>query len=238
MTSPANKKPKILIVEDEESIREGLTDVLIYHQYEVDSAEEGKSGLSKAISGIYDLILLDVMLPNINGFEICSQVREKDRHQPIIMLTAKSENTDIVSGLHLGADDYITKPFSIEQLIARIEAVLRRSNAGFSKDVEIRLSDKTFINLETFEGETDGKKVSYTQKEIELLSYLYKNNNRPVSREELLAKVWGYSKKLNIETRSVDIHIAKIRKKLEQNSTEPKHLVTIRGTGYRLILSN
>ena len=122
-----NKKLKLLIVEDEEAIRNGLMDLFVYHGYEVDYAAEGRSGLEKSLSGAFDLILLDVMLPGINGFEICERIREKDREQPIIMLTAKSSDEEIILGLSLGADDYVAKPFSVAQLVLRVQAVLRRS---------------------------------------------------------------------------------------------------------------
>ena len=197
-------KIRILIVEDEAAIRAGLEDVFVFHGYEVESAAEGPEGLTKALNGNFDLILLDIMLPGMDGFEICNRVRAKDPEQPIIMLTAKSSDEDIIQGLTLGADDYVAKPFSVAELVLRVQAVLRRSRIGV---------------------------------EMEILQYLGANRERPVSREELLTKVWGYAKDLHLETRTVDIHIAKLRRKIEVDPTAPKTLVTVRGAGYRLLVN-
>ena len=229
------RKIKILIVEDEAAIRAGLIDVFVYHGYEVDSADNGKTGLKKALSGQFDMILLDVMLPGMNGFEICEQVRANDRDQPIIMLTAKTGDEDIIQGLSLGADDYVSKPFSIAQLVLRIQAVLRRSRIGMDMDKHIRLGDTVEIDTLNLSGNRGGETLSFTRREIELLQYLKANFERPVSREELLCKLWGYSKDMNIETRTVDIHIAKLRSKIEPEPAQPRYLVTVRGAGYRLV---
>jgi two-component system response regulator RegX3 len=229
------RKANILIVEDEVAILTGLKDVFVFHGYEVDSAETGPSGLQKALSGTFDLILLDVMLPGLSGFEICQQVREKDRDQPIIMLTAKSSDDDIIQGLTLGADDYVTKPFSIAQLVLRVQAVLRRSHIGIETGDRIRLSDDIDIDCRNLTGERGGETVSFTRREMEVLQYLFENSERPVARDELLAKIWGYGRNMEIETRTVDIHVAKLRRKIETNPSEPRHLITIRGAGYRLV---
>lgn len=230
-----NKKPHILIVEDEEAIRAGLVDVLIFHGYEVDWADNGHDGLSKALSGKFDLLLLDVMLPGIDGFEICNRVREHDKEQAIIMLTAKSTDEDIVKGLSYGADDYVAKPFSIAQLVLRIQAVLRRTGLFSVNDKIIQLSSDLSIDTENLTTISNGKSVSFTRKEIDLIQYLNAHCDRPVTREELLNKVWGYGKDMDIETRTVDIHIAKIRRKIEPNHKEPSYLLTVRGAGYRLL---
>lgn len=230
-----NTKPRLLVVEDEESIRTGLIDVLIFHGYQVDSADNGSDGLAKSLSGRYDLLLLDVMLPGVDGFEICNQVREQDKQQAIIMLTAKSTDQDIVRGLTYGADDYITKPFSIAQLVLRIQAVLRRSHAVSLADKTIQLGEQLSIDTESLIGKRGDQMIHFTKKEIELLQYLNANSQRPVSREELLNKVWGYGKDIDIETRTVDIHIAKIRRKLEADHKAPQFLLTVRGAGYRLL---
>ena len=229
------RKIKILIVEDEAAIRAGLIDVFVYHGYEVDSADNGKIGLKKALSGQFDMILLDVMLPGMNGFEICEQIRANDRDQPIIMLTAKTGDEDIIQGLSLGADDYVSKPFSIAQLVLRIQAVLRRSRIGMDMDKHIRLGDTVEIDTLNLSGNRGGETLSFTRREIELLQYLKANFERPVPREELLYKLWGYSKDMNIETRTVDIHIAKLRSKIEPEPAQPRYLVTVRGAGYRLV---
>jgi len=229
------RKVHILIVEDEEAIRSGLIDVFIYHGYEVDFADNGNDGLKKALSGKYDMILLDVMLPGMNGFDICNQVRTKDRDQAIIMLTAKTGDEDIIQGLSLGADDYVAKPFSIAQLVLRVQAVLRRARIGIEMDNQINLGDSVEIDTLNLSGQRGSETLSFTRREIELLQYLKANNERPVPREELLSKLWGYGKDMNIETRTVDIHIAKLRSKIEDEPAKPRYLITVRGAGYRLL---
>ncbi len=229
------RKIHILVVEDEAAIRTGLIDVFIYHGYEVDFADNGKTGLKKALSGQFDMILLDVMLPGMNGFEICEHVRAKDRDQPIIMLTAKTGDEDIIQGLSLGADDYVAKPFSITQLVLRVQAVLRRSRIGIEMDKQICLGDTVEIDTLNLSGRRGSETISFTRREIEMLQYLKANFERPVPREELLSKLWGYSKDMNIETRTVDIHIAKLRSKIEAEPAQPRYLVTVRGAGYRLL---
>ena len=229
------RKLSILVVEDEAAIREGLLDVLVYHGYDVDSAATGPDGLDKALTGRFDLILLDIMLPGIDGYAICDQIRATDRHQPIIMLTAKTSDDEIIQGLKLGADDYVAKPFSIQQLVLRIEAVLRRSKLGEEKARTLSL-EGIEIDTENLSGRRDEREIAFTKREMEILGYLAKHSERPVSRDELLAKVWGYAKNLDIETRTVDIHIAKLRRKIEPDPGNPNNLVTVRGAGYRLML--
>jgi two-component system response regulator RegX3 len=225
---------RILVVEDEPAIREGLVDVLVYHGYDVASADTGPEGLRQALGGCFDLVLLDIMLPGMDGYEICDRIRAEDRRQPIIMLTAKGADDEIVRGLKLGADDYVTKPFSVHQLVLRIQAVLRRSQVGIERQRTIALPNIE-IDTENLCGRGDGGEVAFTRREIEVLAYLAENADRPVSREELLAKVWGYGRNLDIETRTVDIHIAKLRRKIEADPSEPRNLVTVRGAGYRLL---
>ncbi len=229
------QKLRILIVEDEAAIRSGLIDVLVYHGYDVDAAADGHDGLAKARSGKFDLIILDVMLPGISGFDICEAVRKYDRDQPIIMLTAKVSDDDIVRGLSLGADDYVAKPFSITQLVLRIEAVLRRSRSVVELASWIRLSDNVEIDILNLSGRCGSETHSFTRREMDLLQFLHAHSSRAVSRDELLTQVWGYAKNLDLETRTVDIHIAKLRRKIEANPKEPIHLVTVRGAGYRLL---
>lgn len=223
-----------MIVEDEEAIREGLIDVLVFHGYATDSAATGPDGLEKALTGKFDLILLDIMLPGIDGYEICDRIRAEDRNQPIIMLTAKTSDEEIVQGLKLGADDYVPKPFSIQQLVLRIEAVLRRSQIGLVQARTISLRNVS-IDTENLSGRNGSEEIVFTRREIEVLAYLAQNSDRPVSREELLTKVWGYSRNLDIETRTVDIHIAKLRRKIEADPKTPENLITVRGAGYRLV---
>ena len=228
----------ILVVEDEEAIRSGLIDVFVFHGYDVDSADNGPEGLEKALTGKFDLILLDIMLPGMDGFEICNAIRAKDRNQPIIMLTAKTSDEEIIQGLKLGADDYVAKPFSIQQLVLRIEAVLRRSRIGIEQARTISLSNNVQIDTENLTGQNGAEKLTFTRREIEILSYLAANSTRPVPRDELLTKVWGYARNLEIETRTVDIHIAKLRRKIEINPKEPAGLITVRGAGYRLLTAD
>ena len=229
------RKIQLLIVEDEEAIRAGLIDVFVYHGYDVDFAVDGPVGLDKALSGCFDLILLDVMLPGMDGFEICNRIRAQDLDQPVIMLTAKSTDEDIIQGLSLGADDYVAKPFSVAQLVLRVQAVLRRSRIGAELDATLRLGNDVEIDCRNLQGQRDDKALAFTRREVEMLQYLRMNSDRPVSRDELLTKVWGYAKNLDMETRTVDIHIAKLRRKIELDPSQPRYLVTVRGAGYRLL---
>ena len=230
-------KPRILVVEDEAAIRDGLTDVLVYHGYAVDAVGDGRDGLKRALSGQYDLLLLDVMLPGRDGFSICDEVRKVDRDQPIIMLTAKTSDEDIVNGLSLGADDYIAKPFSIAQLVLRVKAVLRRSRALAEAASAIKLAGDVEIDVQNLSGRRGKESLTFTRREMEILEYLQRNTQRPVSRDELLTRVWGYDRSAEIETRTVDIHVAKLRRKIELDAKEPRSLITVRGAGYRLLVS-
>lgn len=227
---------EILIIEDEAAIRTGLADALVYHGYSVEGVGDGQRGLERALSGTFDLILLDVMLPGMDGFAICDEIRKVDRQQPIIMLTAKTSDEDIITGLSLGADDYVGKPFSVAQLILRIKAVLRRSHVGMDTDRMLSLAGDIEIDLENLAGRHGDQALQFTRREIEILRYLRGNSDRPVSRDELLNKVWGYDRNAGIETRTVDIHIAKLRRKIESDASMPRNLVTVRGAGYRLIV--
>ena len=230
------QKPRILVVEDEAAIRDGLTDVLVFHGYRVDAVGDGRDGLKEALTGQYDLILLDVMLPGRDGFSICDEIRKVDRDQPIIMLTAKTSDEDIVNGLALGADDYVAKPFSIAQLLLRVKAVLRRSRVGVALATHIRLGGDVEIDTQNLSGQRGGEALTFTRREIEIVQYLHANAERPVSRGELLTRVWGYDRTADIETRTVDIHIAKLRRKIEPDAKEPRNLITVRGAGYRLVV--
>ncbi len=229
------RKIRILIVEDEEAIRAGLMDVLVFHGYQVDCAANGNDGLEKAQRGGFDLILLDVMLPGMDGFEICNRIRSRDPDQPIIMLTARSNDEDIIHGLTLGADDYVAKPFSVAQLVLRVQAVLRRSRVAVELDNELCLGDDIAIDSRNLTGRRGEQALSFTRREMEILRYLKANAERPVSRDELLNSVWGYAKNLQLETRTVDIHVAKLRRKIEPDPSQPRYLLTVRGAGYRLV---
>lgn len=229
---------KLLIVEDEAPIRDGLRVAFKQHGYAVDSAEEGLEGLEKAQSNDYDLILLDVMLPGLDGYSICDQIKTANGSQPVIMLTAKSSEEEVIHGLSLGADDYVSKPFSIKELILRADAVLRRTDIPHRKSNVLALGSMT-LDLHNLTGERcdeGGKSVlfAFTRKEMEVIEYLYIQRHRPVSRDELLEQVWQYQSASRVETRTVDIHIAKLRKKIEVNPSEPMYILTVRGKGYRL----
>lgn len=227
-------KPGLLIVEDEEAILVGLTDVFVYHGFAVDAAKDGRDGLQKALSGRYDLIILDVMLPFVDGFTLCNKIRERDRDQPIVMLTAKSSEEDIITGLTLGADDYIAKPFSVRELVLRVESVLKRSRklirqAQILQIGGIKIDTANLMQVDAPEP------LAFSRREIDMLHYLHHHAERPVSREELLEAVWGYKQAAAIETRTVDIHIAKLRRKIEPDPKNPQYLITLRGEGYRLL---
>jgi DNA-binding response OmpR family regulator len=231
------RKTRILIVEDETAILAGLVDVFVYHGFEVDTATEGPEGLEKALSGTFDLVLLDVMLPGMDGFEICNRIRAVDAEQPIIMLTAKTEDQDIIQGLSLGADDYVAKPFSVTQLVLRVQAVMRRAKIGADAVNYIRLGGEVEVDVRNLTGRCRAEEHGFTRREMEILQYLYTNAERPVSRDELLNKVWCYAKGIDLETRTVDIHIAKLRRKIEPDPADPRYLMTVRGAGYRLIVN-
>ncbi len=226
-------KSKILIAEDEESIRKGLVDVFVYHGYQVNAVETGSAALKEALTGTYHLIILDVMLPELDGFKICDAIRKKDRAQPIILLTAKGDEEDIIQGLKLGADDYVTKPFSIRELLARCESVLRRSPKLQVAKQKIEWGKFVIdpLNL-IFEGPQGN--IELTRREVDLLRYLIQNSERPVSRQELLKEVWGYQNP-QMDTRTVDIHMTKLRRKIEEDAENPKMILTIRGEGYKIV---
>jgi DNA-binding response OmpR family regulator len=227
---------KILIIEDELKMIEGLKDNLEFEGYEVDTAMEGNSGLQKVLLNQYDLILLDVMLPGVSGFDICKSARKEGVNTPIILLTAKGEEIDKVLGLELGADDYITKPFSLRELLARIKTILRRAPTGKEGSVEpefIRIGNikVNFKNCQALEG-TNEIKMSY--KEFGILHYLYINAGKIIQRDDLMSDVWGIE--YDISTRTVDNFILKLRQKIEVDPNNPKIILTVHGIGYKMIL--
>lgn len=224
---------KILIVDDEDHIRELLKFNLKKNGYVVYMANDGLNGLKLAREKQVDLILLDLMLPGMDGFEVCKEIRRDNiiSNVPIIMLTAKSEEIDKILGLELGADDYITKPFSIRELSARIKALLRRSNVKYDNEI-LRFGNIT-LNLQTREVLKHGKKLDFTLKEFEVLKLLIQNKGKILTREILLDKIWGYE--YVGETRTVDVHIRHIRKKIEEDDKKPIYIQTIRGVGYKFI---
>lgn len=230
-------KLKILIVEDEPAVRSGLGDLFVYHGYEVSLAVDGKQGLHMALNDAPDLVVLDIMLPELDGFSVCDEIRKVNRDLPIILLTAKSSDEDIVAGLRLGADDYVTKPFSVEELLLRVKAVLRRSSDRGAEIAELAVGAGLVIDVRNLKGanKITGEEIEFTRRELDILLYLAAHAQRPVPRDELLEQVWGYENASRIETRTVDIHIAKLRRKVEIDPRDPDIIVTVRGEGYRLI---
>jgi DNA-binding response OmpR family regulator len=229
------RKPRLLIVEDEAAIRSGLADVFVYHGYEVTLAVDGHQGLALARGGNLDLVLLDVMLPGRDGFSVLAAIREHDRELPVILLTAKSTDEDVIQGLSLGADDYVGKPFSVAQLVLRVQAVLRRTRTEAAQAALLRLAGGLQVDTLNLCVAGPGG-ARFTRREMDVLQYLAEHAARPVPREELLGKVWGYARHLDIETRTVDIHIAKLRRKIEDDPKTPTRLLTVRGGGYRLMV--
>jgi two-component system response regulator RegX3 len=224
-------KARILVVEDDPALLRGLLDVLVYNGYAVKGVEDGGRGLDAGLKGAFDLILLDVMLPTIDGFSICKEVRKKKPGQGIIIITAKGSEDDVVSGFNAGADDYISKPFSLREVMVRVEAVLRRTgkNPG---DVEIRFRD-IFFDGKNLIAQYQNQTLELTRKEMDIIDYLHSHRDRIVSKKELLTEVWHYAD-ADIETRTVDIHMLKLRKKIAGLIGDTPFVNTIRGEGYRL----
>ena len=223
---------KILIVEDEKAISDIIKFNLTKEGFEADTAYDGQDGLEKALAGNPDLILLDVMLPLMDGFEVCKRVRESSM-VPILMLTAKEEEVDKVLGLELGADDYITKPFGMRELIARIRANIRRTDAqssGGENGENLEKIGNLTVDMNRYEVRKEGKTLDLTLREFELLKYLAEREDRVFSREQLLEEVWGYEYYGDIRT--VDVTVRRLREKLEDDSSEPKYIMTKRGVGY------
>jgi DNA-binding response OmpR family regulator len=222
----------ILIIEDEKDVVTGLTFNLEARGYRVLAAYDGDKGYRSALDEHPDLVILDLMLPRRNGYEVCRLLKEEIPAVPIIMLTAKSQEAEIVTGLELGADDYITKPFSVLELLARIKSVLRRAKSG-QRIPEICRLGSLEINFKKYSAQKNGKPLSLSPREYEILKYFIERTGETVSREELLNHVWGYDSFPN--TRTVDTHIAKLRQKIEDNPDDPQHIITIHGVGYKLL---
>jgi DNA-binding response OmpR family regulator len=224
-------KARILVVEDDPALLRGLVDVLVYNGYEVKGLADGGRGLDAGLNESFDLLLLDVMLPTLDGFSICKVIRQKKPGQGIIIITAKGSEDDIVTGFSAGADDYISKPFSIREVMVRVEAVLRRSgkNPG---DLETRYGG-IFFDGKNLIAEYQNQVIELTRKEMDIIAHLHRHRDRIVSKKELLTEVWQYAD-ANIETRTVDIHMLKLRKKIARLIGNRPFVNTIRGAGYRL----
>lgn len=223
---------KILIIEDEAPMRLGLRDNLEFEGYSVAEAGDGLTGYELLQKNKYDLILLDIMLPKLSGFDLCRKIRSEGITTPIIMLTAKGEEIDRVLGLELGADDYVTKPFSIRELLARVKAVMRRYSDENDSDDRV-LIGKLKVDFNSYNAWSAGEPVNLTHKEFEILKHFWDNRNATVSREQLLNEVWGYDQ--IITTRTIDNFILKLRQKVENDPGNPKIILSVHGIGYKLI---
>ena len=228
---------RILIVEDEESIRMTLEDDLRYEGYVVETAENGLEGFRKGSNLNIDLIILDVMLPEMNGFDVCRKLRMKGIKTPIIMLTAKGQEIDRVLGLELGADDYVTKPFSPRELLARIKAIFRRTEKE-PEEQALNSFDRfnIMVDFRQYECFKNGKLVPLTKYEFEILKYLIENKERVIDRNEILEQVWG--SEVIVSPRTVDTHLANLRKKIEDDPADPKLILSVRGIGYKIAKEN
>jgi two-component system alkaline phosphatase synthesis response regulator PhoP len=228
----AAPKTRILIVEDEPAMVAGLRDNFEYEGYEVISASDGVEGLEKAINDQPDLVVLDVMMPRMSGLDVCKQLKSRRPAVPIIMLTARGQEIDKVVGLELGADDYVTKPFSIRELMARAKAVLRRATPQSTVSEIYRFSDVE-VNVRSNQVLRAGRQVELSAKEFALLAYFVAHPAETLTRDRLLDAVWGYENYPN--TRTVDTHIVHLRQKLEPNPEEPRFILTIHGSGYKFV---
>ncbi len=227
-------KQPVLVVEDEASIRRGLCDVLAFHGYAPEGVERGDDGLAAALRNQHALVVLDVMLPGLNGFDVCRQLRAQLPRLPILMLTARGAETDVLDGFRAGADDYVTKPFSVAELMARVDALLRRSGArpdeAAAEPFTIGGWQIDAAELRARRGEQD---IELTRREMELLSLFAREPGRILSRRRMLQEIWGFPEPDRVETRTVDMHVAKLRKKLDASGDVL--IETVRGEGYRLV---
>jgi two-component system alkaline phosphatase synthesis response regulator PhoP len=227
-------QPRLLLVEDDTALVLTLTDLLASKDYQVESVQDGQDALDRASQEDFDLIVLDVMLPRKDGFEICRTLRKRAIQTPIIMLTARGQVQDKVSGLNVGADDYLAKPFDPAELLARIEALLRRAAAPpvARRDSNFQFGDVT-VDFRSTQVQRDGKPVEMSAREFELLTYFIRQQGSTISREELLQQVWGYDQATM--TRTVDAHLWMLRQKLEEDPQNPRHFLTVRGLGYKFV---
>ncbi len=231
-TKTIESAAKILIVEDEPNMVAGLRDNFEFEGYQVITARDGIEGLQRALDESPDLVVLDVMMPRMSGLEVCKQLRAKRASLPIIMLTARGQEVDKVVGLELGADDYVTKPFSIRELLARVKAILRRAAAG-PKNQEYHSFGDVEVDIRRCQVVKSGKLLDVSSKEFELLKYFISHSGEILSRDRLLEDVWGYD---NFPTtRTVDTHLVRLRQKLEPDPEQPQYFLTVHGTGYRFV---
>lgn len=224
---------RILLIEDDPAIVRGLTDALTLEHYTVVAESNGRKGCEAAKKGAFDLVILDIMLPEMNGFDICRNLRAAGVRTPVLMLTGKGEETDTVLGLELGADDYVKKPFSIRELLARIQVLLRRHGAE-SRDITEATFGSVYVNFLTHEARNGKRPISLSVKEFQLLKYFILHQGTVISRHQLLDEVWGYESMPT--TRTVDNYILSLRKKIEKVPSSPEHLITVHTAGYKFIV--
>jgi DNA-binding response OmpR family regulator len=228
--------PNILIVEDEQQMALALKDNFELEGYDVVVVHDGEAGLNQILEGSYDLVMLDVMLPKMSGFDVCKTVRQKGIQTPIIMLTARGEEYDKVRGLDFGADDYVTKPFSLIELLARVKAVLRRGTAQ-KKDELLHapfLIGKLKVDFTNYDASVEGVQVKMSHTEFEILKYLWNRKNETVKRDDIMKQVYGIEG--DITSRTIDNFIVRLRQKIEVDAANPKHILTVHGLGYKLVL--
>lgn len=230
MGEPESPRFRILVVEDEPAIARGICDVLAFHGHEPTCAGDGESGLREGLHGAHDLVVLDVMLPQRSGFDVCTELRGARPRLPILLLTARGAEEDVLRGFAAGADDYVTKPFSVAQLVARIDALLRRAGRLPPEAKQPFALGDLRVDPEHLEAECDGRRIELTRRELDLLALFARERGRIVSRRMLLQEVWGFENAERVETRTVDMHIAKLRKKL---GLARELIETVRGEGYR-----
>jgi two-component system, OmpR family, alkaline phosphatase synthesis response regulator PhoP len=221
---------RVLLIEDESGLVLTLRDRLTREGYEVESSVDGEGGLERATREVFDIVLLDVMLPRLNGFDVLRELRKRGVNTPVIMLTAKGQVVDKVAGLKLGADDYVTKPFEMVELLARIEAKLRRAPINAHPSDGYQFGDVR-VEFRRAEATKSGAPLDLSAREFQLLKYFIEHRGATVTREELLNEVWGYNAMPS--TRTVDVHVAWLRQKIEPNPRHPQYIVTVHGTGYR-----
>jgi DNA-binding response OmpR family regulator len=226
------KAVSILVVEDEIAIARGLCDVLAFRGWTPERVGSGEEGLRQGLSGSYDLVLLDVMLPGKNGFDVCEELRASQPRLPILMLTARGAEDDVLRGFRAGADDYVTKPFSVAELVARVEALLRRAGKLAADALGPFAFGRWQVEPERLEARCDGEAIALTRRELQMMALLVRERGRIVSRRTLLHEVWGMGAPERVETRTVDMHVAKLRKKLGEETA--RLVETVRGEGYRL----
>lgn len=223
---------RILVIEDEPQMLLGLRDNFELEGYEVETASDGEDGLAKALASAPDLVILDLNLPRLSGFDFCRELRTRANSTPVVMLTARTQEADKVLGFEVGADDYVTKPFSITELLARVRAVLRRTAGAPTTAGACRIGDIE-VDFRTYQARRGEQRIEFTARELDLLRYLVARSGQVVTREQILNEVWGYEE--SPTTRTVDNFVAKLRQKIEPAPHNPQHLLTIHGSGYKFV---